>query len=98
MATNSDETIRRLKGDGRPIIEQGQREELLASIEAVDFVVVFGEDTPHELIKALRPDILVKGANYRIDQVEAADVMRDLGGEVRLLPIRHDFHTGQLIR
>jgi D-beta-D-heptose 7-phosphate kinase/D-beta-D-heptose 1-phosphate adenosyltransferase len=97
LATNCDETIQRLKGERRPVIAQRQREELLASIEAVDYVTVFSGDTPHEVIRQLQPDVLVKGSNYRLDQVEGAELVKASGGRVETLPILHDFHTGQLI-
>ncbi len=98
LATNTDVSIQRLKGTGRPIIRQKQREELLASIEAVDYVTAFRADTPHETIARLKPDILVKGGNYLLDEVEGADLQREQGGEVITLPIVHDISTSKLVR
>lgn len=97
LATNTDESIRRLKGEPRPVIPQKQREELLASIEAVDFVTVFQADTPHDIIRALRPDVLVKGSNYNMDEVEGAELVQAAGGEVVTLPIVHDISTSRLV-
>ncbi len=97
LATNTDECILRLKGAPRPIIAQRQREELLASIEAVDYVTVFSGDTPHDIIKSLQPHVLVKGANYTMDEVEGADLVREQGGEVVTLPIMHDIKTSRLL-
>lgn len=98
VATNTDESVRRLKGEGRPVIGRQQREELLASIESVDYVTVFEGDTPRVMLEALRPDVLVKGSNFTEQQVEGGDIVAGYGGEVRILPIQHDFHTDQLIR
>lgn len=98
LATNTDESIRRLKGAPRPVIAQRQREELLASIEAVDYVTVFTDDTPHEIIARLRPDVLVKGSNYGLDEVEGADLVRETGGDVFTLPIVFNISTSKLVR
>ncbi len=98
LATNTDESIRRLKGASRPVIRQRQREELLASIEAVDYVTVFRADTPHEIISMLKPDVLVKGSNYLLDEVEGAELQQEQGGEVITLPIVHDISTSKLVK
>lgn len=73
VAINSDASLRRLKGPKRPLVPQGARAEILASLESVDFVTVFDEDTPGELIAALKPDILVKGGDYKLDQIVGRD-------------------------
>lgn len=96
LAMNTDESIQRLKGSPRPIIKQTQRAELLASIHAVDYITIFSEDTPHEVIKALQPDILAKGSNYSLQQIEGADLVKHHGGEIVAIPIIHDIHTSQL--
>jgi D-beta-D-heptose 7-phosphate kinase/D-beta-D-heptose 1-phosphate adenosyltransferase len=98
LATNTDDSIRRLKGAPRPVIAQRQREELLASIEAVDYVTAFSADTPHDIIKSLRPDVLVKGSNYSMEQVEGAELVQASGGEVMTLPIVHDISTSKLVK
>jgi D-beta-D-heptose 7-phosphate kinase/D-beta-D-heptose 1-phosphate adenosyltransferase len=97
LATNSDEIIRRLKGAGRPVIREEQRISLLGSVEAVDYVVSFSDDTPHGLIRALKPDYLVKGDNYTLDQVEGHEIVREYGGQVRLLPVVPDLFTHELL-
>lgn len=76
VAVNSDASIRRLKGPLRPLIPQGERAALLAALEVVDYVVIFNEDTPRELLTALRPDILVKGGDYRVDQIVGRDAVK----------------------
>lgn len=97
LAMNSDDSIRRLKGAPRPMILEKQRAELLASIDAVDYLVVFEADTPHALLEALRPDVLVKGANYTLDEVEGADLVKSWQGDVVCIPILHDIRTSRLI-
>jgi D-beta-D-heptose 7-phosphate kinase/D-beta-D-heptose 1-phosphate adenosyltransferase len=96
LGMNDDPGIGRLKGPMRPIIGQQQREVLLASIEAVDYLVPFSEDTPDVLIKALRPDLLVKGGNYEVGGVQGADIVLAYGGRVATLPIVHEVSTGRL--
>jgi len=97
LAINSDDSIRRLKGSPRPLISQHQREALLSSMEAVDFVVVFHDDTPHRIIEVLKPDFLVKGSNYTQEEVEGSEVVERLGGQVRLLPMTYNFSTSDIV-
>ena len=84
VGLNSDASIRRLKGKDRPVQNETARGIVLASMGAVDLVILFEEDTPIELIRAIRPDVLVKGADYRVDQVVGADVVQAYGGRVML--------------
>lgn len=84
VGLNSDESVRRLKGAARPVQSEAARAAVLASLSSVSRVVIFGDDTPLALIEALRPDVLVKGADYRIDQVIGADVVQGYGGRVVL--------------
>jgi D-beta-D-heptose 7-phosphate kinase/D-beta-D-heptose 1-phosphate adenosyltransferase len=84
VGLNSDASVRRLKGPGRPIQSEAARAAVLASLATVDCVTVFDEDTPIELIRLLRPDVLVKGADYALSQVVGADLVREYGGEVKL--------------
>lgn len=97
LATNTDDVIRRLKGAPRPIIRQTQREKLLAAIEAVDYIVPFSDDTPHALLRDLRPDILVKGSNYSSDQVEGREIVEEYGGSVQLISVLEDISTRELL-
>ena len=78
VGLNSDQSLRRLKGDGRPVNPQYDRAYLLAALDAVDFVTVFEEDTPYELIKAIEPDVLVKGGDYRGKEVVGSDIAKEL--------------------
>jgi D-beta-D-heptose 7-phosphate kinase/D-beta-D-heptose 1-phosphate adenosyltransferase len=87
VGLNSDGSIRRLKGEGRPLQSVHARADVLAALEAVDLVVVFEEDTPIELIKRLRPTVLVKGSDYRLDQVVGRDAVEANGGEVMLVDV-----------
>ncbi len=84
VGLNSDDSVRRLKGATRPVQSELARATVLASLTAVDLVVVFGEDTPLALIQALRPDVLVKGADYTVDTVVGAELVQSYGGHVLL--------------
>ena len=84
VGLNSDESVQRLKGPTRPVQAETARATVLASLSSVDLVVIFGEDTPETLIRAVRPDVLVKGADYRVDQVVGADFVHSYGGKVML--------------
>jgi D-beta-D-heptose 7-phosphate kinase/D-beta-D-heptose 1-phosphate adenosyltransferase len=85
VGLNSDASTTRLKGQGRPINPAEGRAEVLAALEAVDVVVVFDEDTPLELIKRVRPSVLVKGADYRLEDVVGHEVVEAAGGDVILV-------------
>ena len=87
VAINSDRSVTALKGKGRPIQHDADRAEVLAAIRDVDGVVIFDEDTPKELIEALRPDVLVKGGDYTIDQILGRDVVERDGGRVHIVPL-----------
>jgi len=84
VGLNSDASVRRLKGEDRPVNDETSRATVLAALEDVDALVVFDEDTPKELIEAMRPDVLVKGADYTVDTVVGADFVQANGGEVLL--------------
>jgi len=85
LGLNSDDSIRRLKGSGRPLIGQDERAHIMAALNCIDFVVIFDEDTPLELISLLRPDVLVKGGDYTVDGVVGRDVVESYGGRVELI-------------
>jgi D-beta-D-heptose 7-phosphate kinase / D-beta-D-heptose 1-phosphate adenosyltransferase len=87
IGLNTDASVRRLKGPERPIQRESARATVLSSLASVDLVVLFAEDTPLSLIKAIRPDVLVKGADYRPDQVVGADLVRRNGGKVLLVDL-----------
>lgn len=94
VGLNSDKSVRGLKGAGRPVVPQGERARLLAAFEAVDYVVLFEQPTPADLVKRIRPDVLVKGDDYRGREV----VGRDHAGRVELAPLVKGLSTSELIR
>lgn len=99
VAINTDASARRLaKGPERPLVAARDRAWLLASLECVDAVTFFDEDTPRDLIAALLPDVLVKGGDYREDQVAGGSEVRAAGGEVRILPFLEGYSTTDLVR
>lgn len=99
VALNSDASVRKLKGEGRPINALERRMALLAALEAVDWVTSFYEDTPEALLEELKPDILVKGGDYKsIDEIVGADIVRQAGGEVRILDFVADHSTSDIVR
>lgn len=87
VGVNDDASVRRLKGPQRPTRTAGERAYLLAALEAVDAVVIFGEDTPLALIRALEPDVLVKGADYALEGVVGRREVEERGGRVVLVPL-----------
>ena len=97
VGLNSDASVRRLKGQGRPVQSEAARAAVLASLASVDLVVIFGEDTPLELIEALEPEVLVKGADYARDQVVGAEVVARHGGRVVLAKIAPGYSTTGVI-
>lgn len=97
VGLNSDESIKRLKGKDRPIQTEDVRALVLSALEVVDAVVLFEEDTPLSLIQAIKPDVLLKGADYTIDQVVGADIVLQHGGKVELIDLKPGFSTTQTI-
>jgi len=93
VGLNSDASVKRLKGESRPVQNESSRGTVLASLAAVDLVVIFEEDTPLELIRALRPDLLVKGADYTVDKVVGADLVQGWGGKVFLADLQQGHST-----
>jgi D-beta-D-heptose 7-phosphate kinase/D-beta-D-heptose 1-phosphate adenosyltransferase len=97
VGLNSDASIRSLKGMSRPLQTLAARALVLAGLQAVDFVTVFEDATPIRLLEALKPDVLVKGADYRHDQASGADFVESYGGHIHLAPLKHGFSTTHLI-
>ncbi|ACE86096.1 bifunctional D-glycero-beta-D-manno-heptose-7-phosphate kinase/D-glycero-beta-D-manno-heptose 1-phosphate adenylyltransferase HldE [Cellvibrio japonicus] len=97
VAVNSDASVKRLKGDGRPINTLDRRMAVLAGLEAVDWVIGFDEDTPERLIDTLKPDILVKGGDYREDQVVGAPIVKTYGGQVKVLSFFDNCSTTSIV-
>ncbi|WP_395696605.1 D-glycero-beta-D-manno-heptose-7-phosphate kinase [Methylocella sp.] len=98
MALNSDASVRRLKGPTRPIQDEESRAAVMGALKGVSAVVLFDEDTPYELIKALQPDVLVKGADYSEDQVVGGDIVRARGGRVVLAGLSPGQSTTKLVK
>lgn len=97
VGLNSDESVRRLKGANRPINPQNERAEVLDNLKPVDYVVVFEEDTPLELIKLVKPDILVKGGDYLPNNIVGSDYVISYGGKVIVIPYVEGKSTTNLI-
>ena len=97
VALNSDASVRRLKGPTRPVQDETARSLVMASLASVDLVTLFEEDTPLELIALLKPDVLIKGADYTIETVVCADVVQAYGGKVLLVPIESGYSTSSII-
>lgn len=97
VGLNSDASVRRLKGPERPVNDEQSRALLLAALEMVDYVVLFEEDTPYNLILKVKPDLLVKGGDYDIDNIVGADFVRQRGGEVCTIPFVQGFSSSSII-
>lgn len=97
VAINSDDSVRRLKGTGRPINSCERRMAVLAALESVDWVLFFDGDTPESLLTKVRPDVLVKGGDYGVDQVVGADIVSEYGGEVKVLDFVDNVSTTRIV-
>ena len=97
VGLNSDASVRRLKGPTRPVRNENERAQVVAALEAVDAVVVFEEDTPFELVRALQPDVIVKGGDYSCDTIVGADIVRARGGRVVVVPLQAGQSTTSII-
>ncbi len=93
VGLNSDASVRQLKGPHRPILTENDRASLLGSLDSVDLVVVFEKDTPIDLIHALKPDILAKGADYKPEHSVGREIVEFYGGHVRLVPLLKGYST-----
>ena len=98
VAVNSDDSVRRLKGPTRPVRSEAERAYVLAAFEMVDCVVLFEQDTPLELIERLRPDVLVKGGDYREETIVGASQVRAWGGSVVVIPLTPGQSTTNIVR
>lgn len=98
VGLNSDASVRRLKGETRPVNGQYERATLLASLCFVDAVVIFEEDTPENLIKTVKPDFLVKGGDYTFETIVGAEFVSSYGGSVRTIPLVENFSTTNILK
>lgn len=97
VGLNTDASVRRLKGLGRPLVAEADRAAVLAALRSVDAVTLFDEDTPLALIAALLPDVLVKGGDYDLDDIAGRGVVEEAGGAVRILPFLEGYSTTDLL-
>ena len=98
VAINTDESVSRFKGPGRPIKTFSERARIMASIDVVDYVVAFEQDTPRELIEALKPDVLIKGGDYKIEKIAGYDAVTSYGGKVETVEFKHGLSTSNLVK
>ena len=98
VGMNTDASVRRLKGPKRPVVSEDDRAFVLASLKPVDFVCLFDEDTPLELIKAILPDVLVKGADWAVDAIVGKDVVEAAGGKVQTIEFVPNRSTTNIIQ
>jgi D-glycero-beta-D-manno-heptose 1-phosphate adenylyltransferase len=98
VGVNADKSVRKLKGENRPVNSEKTRSQLLASLLMVDAVIIFDQDTPLDLINAILPDVLVKGGDYRVDEIVGAKEVIGNGGKVVINPILEGFSTSELIQ
>ncbi len=97
VGVNRDASVRRLKGPERPLQSERDRALIVAALKSVDYVVLFAEDTPERLIKEIRPDVLVKGADYALKDIVGADFVRSYGGSVRRVALKKGRSSSGLI-
>ncbi len=97
VGINSDESVKKIKGDKRPIIPLYSRAYVLDNLKAVDFVVPFDEETPIELIKIIKPDVHVKGGDYKEEDLPEAEIVKGYGGEIKIIPLIEGYSTTKII-
>lgn len=97
VGVNSDSSVRRIKGPKRPILPEQMRAYLVDSLKPVDYVVIFEEDTPLRLIKAIRPHVLVKGADWQVKDIVGSDFVLSYGGKVERIEFKFQISTSQII-
>jgi D-glycero-beta-D-manno-heptose 1-phosphate adenylyltransferase len=97
VAINTDASVRRMKGAGRPVVPQGERAEVLAALAAVDYVTMFEEDTPQQIIARVLPDVLVKGGDWGPDQIVGRAEVEGAGGRVMSIPLEPGYSTSALL-
>jgi rfaE bifunctional protein nucleotidyltransferase chain/domain len=98
IGLNSDASVRRIKGEGRPVQDETSRALLLASLRFVDAVILFDEDTPLDLIQLVEPDVLVKGGDYTGENIVGAEFVKARGGEVVTIPLVEGYSTSEIIK
>ncbi len=96
IGVNTDSSVKRLKGKNRPLQDENSRLHILAALHSVDAVVLFDDDTPYELIKKIQPDILVKGADYKIENIVGYDIVTSRGGSVKTIEFIEGYSTTKI--
>jgi rfaE bifunctional protein nucleotidyltransferase chain/domain len=97
VAINSDRTVRELKGEGRPLMNEGERAEILAALRAVDYVTIFDDVSPRSLIARLLPDVLVKGGDYALEEIHGREEVESAGGRVVSLPFVEGVSSSDIV-
>ena len=97
VGINSDESVKRIKGPNRPVLPESDRAELISAMEMVDYVLLFDEPDPYEVISVLRPNVLVKGGDWNSDKIVGADIVEEDGGRVAIVPYLQGFSTSEII-
>lgn len=97
LGLNSNASVRKLKGENRPVQDQNTRALILAAFSFVDFVIIFDEETPYELIKLIKPDFLVKGADYKPEEIVGFDILQSYGGQVKTIELVKGHSTTNII-
>lgn len=97
VGLNSDSSLKKIKGKNRPINKQMGRAGVLSALQAVDFVAIFNAETPRKLIKLIRPDVLIKGGDWKLDDIVGADSVKAAGGRVLTIPYLKGYSTSKLI-
>jgi len=97
VGVNTDASVRRLKGEGRPLVPEDERVEVLQALESVDLVVTFGEDTPERVIREVAPDVLVKGGDWALDRIVGREFVESRGGRVATIAAREGWSTTRIV-
>ncbi len=98
VGLNSDSSVKRIKGESRPINNQEHRMKVLNALKPVDLVIIFDEDTPEKLIKEIKPDVLVKGGDWKIENIVGSDFVKSYGGKVQTIDFIYDISTTKIIQ
>jgi len=98
VAVNSDSSVKKIKGELRPIVPQDERAFIISSLKPVDYVVIFNEETPYEIIKKIIPDVLVKGSDWPVENIVGRDIVEANGGKVETIEFINDRSTTNIIK
>ena len=98
VAVNSDLSVKKIKGELRPIVHQNERAFIISSLKPVDYVVIFDEETPYEIIKNIMPDVLVKGSDWSVENIVGRDIVEATGGKVESIEFTNDSSTTNIIK